>query len=120
MSGSLPALTMLSLLYILVSLALGMLISTVVATQVAALLASSMVLMLPVMLLSGMMFPVENMPPILQWISCIVPARWYIAGVKKLMIEGLPIASSLTEIAILSLMAAAFMAASLKKLKNET
>ncbi|MDR0567429.1 MAG: ABC transporter permease [Prevotellaceae bacterium] len=119
-SGSLPALTMLSLLYILVSLALGMLISTVVATQVAALLASSMVLMLPVMLLSGMIFPVENMPPILQWISCIVPARWYIAGVKKLMIEGLPIASSLTEIAILSLMAAAFMAASLKKLKNET
>jgi ABC-2 type transport system permease protein len=66
-----------------------------------------------------MMFPVENMPLILQWLSTIVPARWYIAGVKKLMIEGLPIAASLTEAAILALMAAAFMTASFKKLKNE-
>ena len=118
-SGSLLGLTMLSLLYIFVSLALGMLISTLVTTQVAAMLASSMVLMLPVMLLSGMMFPVENMPAILQWLSTIVPARWYIAGVKKLMIEGLPMSSSLTEVAILALMAAAFMAASFKKLKSE-
>jgi ABC-2 type transport system permease protein len=118
-SGSLPGLTMLSLIYILVSLALGMLISTLVATQVAAMLASSIALMLPVMLLSGMIFPVENMPAILQWISSVVPARWYIAGVKKLMIEGLPFASSLTEAAILALMAAAFMTASFGKLKNE-
>ncbi|MDR3365519.1 MAG: ABC transporter permease [Prevotellaceae bacterium] len=117
-SGSLLGLTMLSLLYISVSLALGMLISTIAATQVAAMLASSMVLMLPVMLLSGMMFPVENMPKILQWLSSIVPARWYIAGVKKLMIEGLPVASSLKEIAILSLMAIALIAASFKKLKK--
>ncbi|MDR2813513.1 MAG: ABC transporter permease [Prevotellaceae bacterium] len=118
-SGSLLGLTALSLLYIFVSLALGMLISTLVATQVAAMLASSMALMLPVMLLSGMMFPTENMPAILQWLSSIVPARWYIAGVKKLMIEGLPIASSLKEIAILSLMAVALMTASFRKLKNE-
>lgn len=119
-SGSLLGLTMLSLLYIFVSLALGMLISTVAATQVAAMLASGMVLMLPVMLLSGMMFPVENMPAILQWLSCIVPARWYIAGVKKLMIEGLPVALCLQEVAVLSLMAVAFIAVSLKKLKNES
>ncbi|MDR0712434.1 MAG: ABC transporter permease [Prevotellaceae bacterium] len=119
-NGSLIGLTMLSLLYIFVSLALGMLISTLVATQITAILTSSMVLMLPVMLLSGMMFPIENMPAILQWLSSIVPARWYIAGVKKLMIEGLPIASSMVEAGILSLMAIAFIAASFRKLKAET
>jgi ABC-2 type transport system permease protein len=117
-TGSLPGLMMLSLLYIFVSLALGMLISTLVATQVAAMLASGMALMLPVMLLSGMIFPVESMPEILQWLSSIVPARWYINGVKKLMIEGLPVASSMKEFAVLSLMAAAFVAASIKKFKT--
>ncbi|MDR0687998.1 MAG: ABC transporter permease [Prevotellaceae bacterium] len=117
-TGSLLGLMMLSLLYIFVSLALGMLISTLVATQVAAMLASGMALMLPVMLLSGMIFPVESMPEILQWLSSIVPARWYINGVKKLMIEGLPVASSMKEFAVLSLMAAAFVAVSIKKFKT--
>jgi ABC-2 type transport system permease protein len=116
-TGSLLGLTMLSLLYIFVSLALGMLISTLVTTQIAAILVSGMVLMLPVMLLSGMIFPIESMPVILQWFSSIIPARWYTVGVKKLMIEGLPVASCMKEFAVLSLMAIVFVAVSLKKFK---
>ena len=77
-AGSLVLLVAVSILYALVSLCLGLLISTIADTQQAAMLISAMVLMLPVILLSGMVFPIENMPDILQWLSNIVPAKWYI------------------------------------------
>jgi len=117
-SGSLLWLNTLSLIFILVALALGLLISTIVDTQVAAMLASGMGLMIPVMLLSGMIYPVENMPQILQWFSCIIPARWYIAAVRKLMIEGLPISFAFKELAVLTGMAAFIITVSLKKFKT--
>ena len=89
--GSLFWLITVSLLFIFVSLALGLLISSVTRTQVAAMLVSGLMLMMPTMLLSGMIFPIESMPLILQWISDILPARWYIQAVRKLMIEGVPV-----------------------------
>ena len=80
-------------------------------------LVSGMGLMIPVMLLSGMIFPIENMPLPLQWFSCIVPARWYIAAVKAIMIEGLGITSVLKEVAVLCLMGIVLVTISLKKFK---
>ena len=80
--GSLFWLITVSLLFIFVSLALGLLISSVTRTQVAAMLVSGLMLMMPTMLLSGMIFPIESMPVILQWISDILPARWYIQAVR--------------------------------------
>lgn len=117
-AGSIFWLAVLSLIFILVSLSLGLLISTIVKTQVAAMLASGMVLMMPVMLLSGMMFPIESMPWPLQWLSNIIPARWYIVSVKKIMIEGLDISFAYNELFILSAMAVLLMAVSLRKFKN--
>jgi ABC-2 type transport system permease protein len=116
-SGSLFWLNLLSLLFIVVALSLGLLISTLVQTQVAAILASGMGLMMPVVILSGMMFPIESMPEILQWISGFIPARWYIAAVKKMMIEGAPVMHILKEMAILTGMALVIIAVSLKKFK---
>ena len=87
-AGSLFSLLAVSLLFIFVSLALGLLISCITHTQVAALLASAMVLMIPTIILSGIIFPIESMPAILQWISCAIPARWYVSLVRQLMIEG--------------------------------
>lgn len=116
--GSLFWVTALSMIYILAALSLGLLISTVTRTQTAAMLASAVVLMLPVIMLSGMIFPIENMPGILQAFSCIIPARWYIHALKKLMIEGLPVAYVLKELGILSAMALGLMLVSLKKFKN--
>ncbi len=89
LSGSMAALILTTLVYILLSLALGLFVSTVVDSQMAALLVSGMVFMMPVIMLSGFLFPIENMPLILQWISNIVPARWYIPAMRKIMIEGL-------------------------------
>lgn len=116
-AGSLTLLVLVSILYAIVSLCLGLLISTIADTQQAAMLISGMALMLPVMLLSGMMFPIENMPPILQWLSNIVPAKWYIIAVKDVMIKGLPAVAILKEIGILALMAVVLIAWSVKRFK---
>ena len=116
-AGSLAGLCLISLLYIIVSLSLGLLISTIANTQITAMLASGMVLMMPVIFLSGMIFPVESMPAILQWISCIIPAQWYIVAVKKLMIEGLSFSFVIKEFLILFVMTLFLITVSLKKFK---
>ncbi|OAV67550.1 Inner membrane transport permease ybhS [Bacteroidales bacterium Barb6XT] len=114
-AGSLALLVGISVLYAIVSLCLGLLISTVTNTQQAAMLISGVALMLPVMLLSGMIFPVENMPVILQQIANIVPAKWYIIAVKDVMIKGLGLQSVLQEIGIMCLMALFLVALSIKR-----
>lgn len=117
-AGSLFWLITVSLLFIFVSLALGLLISSVTRTQVAAMLVSGLVLMMPTMILSGMIFPVESMPLVLQVISDVMPARWYIQAVRKLMIEGVDISYVLKEVSILSVMALVLITVSFKMFKN--
>ncbi len=65
-----------------------------------------------------MIFPIESMPLVLQMISDILPARWYIQAVRKLMIEGVDITLVLKEVGILALMAAVLITISFKKFKN--
>lgn len=115
--GSLFWLIMVSLLFIFVSLALGLLISSVTRTQVTAMLFSGLMLMMPTMLLSGMIFPIESMPLILQCISDVLPARWYVQAVRKMMIEGVPVVLVYKEIVILLLMAIVLITISIKKFK---
>jgi ABC-2 type transport system permease protein len=116
-AGNLVLLFSISILYALVSLCLGLFISTIANTQQAAMLLSGMVLMLPAMLLSGMIFPVENMPWILRVVSNIVPAKWYIIAVKNVMIKGLGIAFIWKETAIMLLMILFLLAVSIKRFK---
>jgi len=117
-SGSLFWLVFISLIFILVALSIGLLISTLVDTQVAAMLISGMVFMMPTMVLSGMIFPVENMPWILRLITNFIPAKWYIMAVKKLMIQGLSIDSAFLELSVLCTMATVFIVISLKMFKK--
>lgn len=104
-----------TILYVILALALGLLISTVASTQVAALLISGVMLMIPVILLSGMIFPVENMPLVLQWFSCVIPARWYISAMRVLMIQRLPVGYVLTEVLVLAGMTLLVLALAIKK-----
>lgn len=104
-----------SVLYIVLALAFGLLISTLADTQVTALLVSGVLLMLPVIMLSGMIFPIDNMPAILQWLSCIIPARWYIEAMRTLMIQQLPVSYILTDVAVLTGMTAVVMLLAIKK-----
>ena len=117
-AGNIVVLIAISTIFIFVALALGLLISSIVETQLVALLISGMALMAPIMLLSGMMFPIDNMPWPLQWLSNLIPARWYIAAVKKVMIKGLGFESIIHEAIILSGMAIFFIAVSLKNFKT--
>ena len=95
--GSVSAIFFVSLLFILVSLLLGMLISTITDNQTAAMLISGAGLLLPVAMLSGMFFPIESMPILLQYFARAIPATWYSIAVKKLMIQGLGWSSILWE-----------------------
>jgi ABC-2 type transport system permease protein len=112
-SGSIVWLFVISIIFIVVSLSLGILISTLVSNQVAAMLASGMLLMLPTILLSGMLFPIEAMPKVLQWITCAFPATWYIDSMKIIMIQGLGVKYALNDMLILIVMAIFYMSLSL-------
>ena len=115
LAGSLGWIIIVSLLYILLALSLGLLISNVAQTQFVALLVSAMVLLLPTVMLSGMLFPIESMPRILQWVSAIIPPRYYISAMRKLMIMGVGIDGILTEVAVLCVMTALLLFVALKK-----
>jgi len=115
LQGSLFWILAVSTLYILLALSLGLLISNVAQTQLVALLLSAMVLLMPVVMLSGMMFPVESMPTVLQWIAAVVPPRYYIDAMRKLMIMGVGIGEVMKEVIILALMTVIFLTIALKK-----
>ena len=115
LQGSLVWIVAISLLYILLALSLGLLISNIAKTQLVALLLSAMVLLMPIVMLSGMIFPIESMPRVLQWVSAIVPPRYYIAAMRKLMIMGVGINEVLNEVLILLGMTAALLTLALSK-----
>ena len=115
--GSLLLLISSTILYISCALSLGILISTVTNSQLAAMLISLLGLMLPVVMLSGYVFPVANMPTVLQIFSNLVPAKWYIIIVKGVMIKGIGIEQIWKELFILALMTGSFLIISIKRFK---
>lgn len=115
LAGSLLWIIAVSGIYILLALSLGLLISTVAKTQFVALLASAMMLILPCVLLSGMMFPVESMPRVLQYVSTVMPPRYYISAMRKLMIMGVGVDKIIKEICVLSAMTVILLSAALLK-----
>ena len=116
--GSLLLLIFVSVLYIFLSLSLGLLISTLVRTQVSAVIIAGIGLMMPLLILSDMIFPIANMPLFLQWISTTVPARWFIQAVRKIMIQGLGFTSVIKEIIILTGMIVALIVMSMRNIKD--
>ena len=117
MAGSLTVFLGISLLYIFVCLLLGLLVSTFVATQLAAMLIS-LLLIVPSLYFSGLAFPLESMPTVLQYFSGIVPARWFVEAARKLMIQGVAPSFVVRETLILALMAAVLLVLSLVKFKR--
>jgi len=116
--GSILLLFGASTLFIITSLSIGLIISTITNSQQSAMMASLMGMMLPTMLLTGFMFPIENMPIPLQVISHIVPSRWYYTIVKNVMIKGLGFSAIWKETLILAGMTVLLLGLSLKNFKN--
>ena len=117
LEGSIVLIFLVSAIYILLALSLGLLISNIATSQLMALLLSAMVLLMPIVMLSGMLFPIESMPTILQWLSAIVPPRYYIEAMRKLMIMGVGLGEVMREITILSGMTLLLLVISLAKFK---
>ncbi len=117
-NGSIALLLFSTILYVTLSLSLGIFISTLATNQQMAMFISMLGLMLPTLLLSGFIFPIENMPAVLQWLSTIMPARWFIASLKHVMIKGTGILFIWKELLILTAMTLLFLILSIKRFKE--
>jgi len=115
--GSLALLLLVCGIYLISSLALGLLISTITDSQQVALFVSLIGLMLPTLLFSGFMFPIENMPRPMQVISHVVPARWFFHLARDIMIKGLGWSAVWRDALVLAGMAALFLAISVRRFK---
>lgn len=116
-AGSLILLISASTIFILACLSLGILISIQTDSQQVAMLISLVGMMMPTMMLSGFMFPIENMPKALQIISNIVPSKWYYTIIKQVMIKGAGIEAVWKQMLILAGFTVFFFAASMKRFK---
>jgi ABC-2 type transport system permease protein len=106
-----------SSLLILCSLSLGLLISNSTSSQQTAMLVSLMAMLVPTLLLTGFMFPIENMPIPLQVVANIVPSKWYYIIVKSIMIKGLGFSAIWKETLVLVIMTILLLLISFKKFK---
>lgn len=114
-NGSIPLLLAEALLFIIMSLSLGILISTVANSQQTAMLLSMFALLLPTILLSGFIFPIKNMPDILQWIAQIMPTKWFIDIVKGIILKGATLGDVWEETLVILGMTLFFIGLSVKK-----
>ena len=103
--GSFPTLLFSSTMFLVVVLSLGFFISVIAKSQLAASQISLIITFLPAFLLSGFLFPIEQMPGVLQWITRVVPARYYVSILKKIFLKGTPTALLYTDLVPLALFA---------------
>ncbi len=115
--GSMALLLAECMLFAITVLCLGIFISTRTDSQLIAMMISMVALMLPTVLLSGFIFPIENMPWPLQWLSHIIPAKWFLIILKNIMLKGTGIAFIWKETLILGIMTLVLIGASVKKFK---
>jgi len=117
-SGSFSLLLFVSIIFIITSLSLGIFVSTIANNQMTAMLISLVGFFLPTILLSGFVFPIENMPQVLQFVCNIVPAKWFIIIVKAIMLKGLGLSYIWKELSILIGMSIFLLLISMKKFKT--
>jgi len=115
--GSILLFCAITLLYILVALALGLFISTVVNSQLAAMLLS-LLMIVPAIYLSGMVFPIESMPEAAAKVSNVIPTRWYIDASRKILIQGVSAQYLIKNFAVLAIEAVVLIAVSVKLYKT--
>ncbi|MCU0371725.1 MAG: ABC transporter permease [Ignavibacteria bacterium] len=116
-SGSVVLLMGISILFLITSLSLGILISTLSNSQQTAMMVSLVALILPTIIMSGFIFPIDNMPLLLRILSNIIPSKWFIIIVRGVMLKGVDISYIWFEMSVLVLMTFVLTAISIKKFK---
>ncbi|NLJ82882.1 MAG: ABC transporter permease [Bacteroidales bacterium] len=120
MNGSITLLVLVCIMFMFTACALGILISVVTQSQQVAMLLCMLGLFLPTLLLSGFIFPLENMPVVLQLTAHIIPSKWFIIALKDIMIKGSGLTAIWLPISILSIMTIGLIGVSVKKLMAKT
>ncbi|MDJ1499213.1 ABC transporter permease [Xanthocytophaga agilis] len=118
MNGNLLLLLLETLLFIFLALSIGVFISSLTDSQLVAMFASMVIMLLPTIFLSGFIFPIESMPKGLQVISNIIPAKYFIRIVKNIMIKGIGVRAIALDTLILAVMALFFIGLSIRNLKT--
>ncbi len=116
--GSIALLLFCSVIYLVSTLGIGILISTIAKTQQVALLAAMVVTFLPSIFFSGFVFPIENMPVLLQWLSSVVPAKYFMTIVRSIYLKGTGLTTFWVDLLIMLLLAILLIAISSKKFKK--
>jgi ABC-2 type transport system permease protein len=116
--GSVLALTVLSLLFLVGMLGQGLLISVVTQNQMVATQVATLSSMLPSLLLSGFVFPIENMPRVLQWITRVVPARYFVAALRGVLLRGNGLAELWSEALLLALFGTVMLSVAIARFKR--
>lgn len=117
-AGSLTLLLFASLIFIFTALSLGLLISTRAQTQQVAMMIALMATMLPTVMLSGFIFPLNSLPKVLQLISYLVPARYFMTVIRGVMLKGNTFVQILPELSILTGLGFVLILISVKKFKT--
>lgn len=118
-NGSYFLLFLVNMLFLLTALSIGVFISSITDTQQSALIISIVGLLLPTILLSGFIYPIDNMPLVLQWFCQIIPATWFIEAIKTVMIKGGGLALIWPQLLILSFMILFFIGISVKNYNKD-
>jgi ABC-2 type transport system permease protein len=108
--GSLGLLVTLTMLFVLNTLGLGLLISTLVRNQQQAMMAATFVVMVPMIYLSGLIFPIENMPPAIRWVTYAIPLRYFAVILRGVFLKGSGLAALWPQAAALLAFGAGFLA----------
>jgi ABC-2 type transport system permease protein len=116
--GSVLLLLMEGLLYVLVSLAFGILISARTSSQRLAMMGVFLTTLLPNVLLSGFIFPVESMPALLRWMSFIFPGRWFVVIARGIMLKGIGLEYLWRETLYIAALATVLLAASVRSFRE--
>ncbi len=116
--GRFGVLLIASFVYIFVALNMGLLISTRVQTQQVAMLLALIMTLLPSVMLSGFMFPISSLPPVLQGISYIVPAKYFLILIRGIMLKGNTLVQLLPQFAVLAAIGLFLIVVSAKKFKT--
>jgi len=111
-AGSITFLFFASFLYILSTLGLGLFVSTISKTQQQAMMISIFAVMMPMIYLSGFAFPIENMPKIIQYISYLIPLKYFLTIIRGIILKGIGFAELWGNVLVLFLMGVAILAIS--------
>ena len=118
--GSLPLLLAITLIFLTGCLGLGLLISTVADTQQVAFMLAVILTMLPTFLLSGFVFPIRNMPVIIQAITYLIPARYFLVVLRSIILKGVGIGAIYTDVFFLIAFAAIVISVSVARMKKQS